>query len=488
MNAAASTFRERLLGHAARHPDAPALVTPSASVSYGALPGAVRALALELRERGAARVGLVALTARAEIDHVLAMLALMELAVPQVGLASRDPAEMRARLARRVGASAVLADRPADAVGGLDWIDLGAALASSRARPGGASLPEADPAAAALYFTGSGTTGEPKVLRYSQRQLALHAENHVDFASERVLRPAHVEYNNSKRMRLYVLWQGGTCLLADGAPGSMRSLCESLRATWLELSPIHGNDLLSACRAEGPLPAYTSVRVGGARVPIALRRAIMAEASPRLHVSYGTTETSIVALAGPAMHDELESVGPPVAGVDVDVVRADGSCAAPGEIGEIRLRAPGMANGYVGDAAATARHFRAGWFMPGDLASLDDRGLLFLHGRKDDMMIMNSINIFPAEIERTLESHPAVEAAAAFPLPSAIHGQIPVAAVELREGHGCTPAELVAYARTALGVRAPRRVAVVASLPRNPQGKIVKRELAARLTRREAES
>ena len=116
MNAAASTFRERLLGHAARHPDAPALVTPSASVSYGALPGAVRALALELRERGAGRIGLVALTARAEIDHVLATLALMELAVPQVGLASRDPAEMRARLARRVGASAVLADRPADAV------------------------------------------------------------------------------------------------------------------------------------------------------------------------------------------------------------------------------------------------------------------------------------------------------------------------------------------------------------------------------------
>ena len=73
-------------------------------------------------------------------------------------------------------------------------------------------------------------------------------------------------------------------------------------------------------------------------------------------------------------------------------------------------------------------------------------------------------------------------------MPSAVHGQIPVAAVELREGHGCTPAELVAYARRALGVRAPRRVEVVASLPRNPQGKIIKREIASRFLRKDAET
>ena len=78
---------------------------------------------------------------------------------------------------------------------------------------------------------------------------------------------------------------------------------------------------------------------------------------------------------------------------------------------------------------------------------------------------------------------PAVEAAAAFPLPSTIHGQIPVAAVELRRGCACTAAELVGYARSALGVRAPRRVEILASLPRNPQGKIMKREIASRLAR-----
>ena len=480
------TFRERLLEHARRIGDVPAILAPTASLSYGALVGEVRALAVALRSRGIGQGAIVALTARSEVDHLLAALALLELGVPQVALASHDPPAMRQRLARRVGATLVLADGPDDAVAGLDRVDLGAALASARANPRGGAVPGFDAAAPALYLTGSGTTGEPKIVGFAQRDLALHAESHLDFAGERVLRPAHVEYNNSKRMRLYTLWQGGTCVFADGTAESLHGQCARHRVTWLELSPLHGVDLLAASRAEGMLPAHTAVRIGGARVPIALRRAIIAEVSPQLFVSYGTTETSFVSTAGPSMHDERETVGPPAAGVTVDVQRDDGGRAAPGEIGDIRLRAPGMATGYVNDAAATSKHFRDGWFVPGDLASLDADGRLCLHGRKDDMMIMNGINIFPAEIERTLEAHPAVGAAAAFPLPSAVHGQIPAAAVELRADCACTAPELVGYARSALGVRAPRRIEILATLPRNAQGKIVKREIAAMVDARRA--
>ena len=481
------TFRERLLEHASRIGEVPAILSPSASLSYGALAREVRSLAVALRAKGVGPGALVALTARGEVDHLLATLALLELGIAQVGLASRDPPAMRLRLARRVGATVVLADRPDDAVAGLDRIDLASALRSARSTLRGAAAPDADPSAPALYLTGSGTTGEPKVIRFAQRDIALHAEGHLDFSGQRVLRPAHVEYNNSKRMRLYTLWQGGTCVLADGTSESLHGQCARHRVSWLEVSPLHGTDLRAASRVEGMLPTYTSVRVGGARVPIALRRAIMAEVSPRLFVSYGTTETSFVAIADPSMHDERETVGPPAAGVIADVLGADGGHAAPGEIGEIRLRAPGMATGYVGDAAATSRHFRDGWFVPGDLASLDADGRLYLHGRKDDMMIMNSINIFPAEIERTLEAHPAVEAAAAFPIPSGVHGQIPAAAVELREGCACTASELVGYARGALGVRAPRRIEILASLPRNAQGKIVRREIAGMFDARQAD-
>jgi acyl-coenzyme A synthetase/AMP-(fatty) acid ligase len=457
-------------------------VSARATLTYGALAHEVDCLARALRASGVDGTCIVGVTVRGEIDHLLATLALLALGCPMVALVSREPAATRARLASRVGVALVLGERPDDAIDGLRFAELAAVRAVARAP---LVEPNATPSRPLLYLTGSGTTGEPKIIAYSERALSQHADAHIDFSRERVLRPAHVEYNNSKRMRLYTLWQGGTCILADGATDALTLLCARHAATWLELSPLHGASLLASTREHGRLPAGTRVRIGGARVPIALRRAILADVTPRLYVSYGTTETSFVSIADPTMHDEREPVGPPTAGAEVEVLRADRTRAAPGESGTIRLRAPGMASAYVGDDVATARHFREGWFEPGDLATLDVDGQLVIHGRADDMMIMNGINIYPVEIERILERHPAVESAAAFPLASAMHGQIPVAAVELRAGTRCAGGELVAFARDALGMRAPRRVEVVAALPRNAQGKVMKRELAAGFARGE---
>ena len=98
-------------------------------------------------------------------------------------------------------------------------------------------------------------------------------------------------------------------------------------------------------------------------------------------------------------------------------------------------------------------------------------GILRYLGRKDDMMMLNGINIFPAEIERTLEEHPAVKHAAAFPLASPVFGDIPAAAVEL---NGTAPVDepaLIAYSRERLGARAPRSIVIVDALPRNARGK-----------------
>lgn len=480
------TFAERLALHARDRAEAPALVTPRATLTYGALAHEVACLADALRAGGLDATAITGLTVRGEVDHIVATLALLALGCPMVALASREPAATRARLASRVGVAWVLGDRPDDAVAGARYVDLSAIRDAAHAANRATGTWQRDASRPLVYLTGSGTTGEPKIVAYAERDLAAQAEAHIDFSRERVLRPAHVEFNNSKRMRLYTLWQGGTCVLADGATDALTALCARHAVTWLELSPLHGASLLEAARAHGPLPASTRVRIGGARVPIAMRRAILKDATPRLYVSYGTTETSFISIADPAMHDARETVGPPPAGVPVEVLRADRTRAAPGESGTIRVRAPGMATGYVGDDVATARHFRDGWFEPGDLATIDVDGHLVIHGRADDMMIMNGINIYPVEIERILERHPAVETAAAFPLASAMHGQIPVAAVELRTGMRCGGGELVAFARAALGVRAPRRVEVLDALPRNAQGKVLKRELVAGLARPEA--
>jgi acyl-coenzyme A synthetase/AMP-(fatty) acid ligase len=98
------------------------------------------------------------------------------------------------------------------------------------------------------------------------------------------------------------------------------------------------------------------------------------------------------------------------------------------------------------------------------------------------MMNLNGIKIFPSEIERVLEEHPAVKAAAAFARSSAIHGDIPIAAVELHHSATIDVEELLARVRERLGVRAPRRIFVLEALPRNAAGKVVKSQLAAMIT------
>ncbi len=492
MDAQPDLFSTRLREHAARQPGETAIESDGVRLDWIALDAEVRALAARWRRAGVegADVGgtaferaPVGITLRGELDHLIATLALLVLGVPQFALSARDSPAARRKLAARVGAARVIGDTAADALSGLEFTvfhGLSGDGATERIAidPG----PPIDPDAPALYLTGSGTTGEPKVLAFSQRQLGRHAERAYGLGKrERVLRLAHVEYNNSKRLRLYTVWLGGTCILRDNSTDSVHRLCERHRVNWLEIATVHAEDLVRASRREGPLREGIGVRIGGSRVPAALRRAFLAEATPSLYVSYGATEVAGIAMAEPAMHDDLESVGRVLPRVEIEILRADGTCAGPDEVGEIRVRAAGMATGYFDDPVATERHFVDGWFVPGDLVSMDANGILRVHGPKDDMMIMNGINIFPAEIERVLESHPAVGAAAALPLASPTHGQIPVAAVELREGHVCTSAELVAFARAALGVRTPRWIEILPALPRNALGKVVRRELAGRI-------
>jgi acyl-coenzyme A synthetase/AMP-(fatty) acid ligase len=183
-------------------------------------------------------------------------------------------------------------------------------------------------------------------------------------------------------------------------------------------------------------------------------------------------------MAGPGEHAEEDCTGRPLSGVVVEIVDPSQGQCRRGERGEIRLKAPGMANGYLDNLEQTQKRFRDGWFYPGDVGSLAEDGTLFVHGRTDDMMILNGVNIFPAELERALESHPAVKAAAALPISSAVHGQIPVAAVELAVPGSISARELQLFANEHLGLRAPRRILIVPELPRTGQGKLLKRELA----------
>jgi acyl-CoA synthetase (AMP-forming)/AMP-acid ligase II len=256
-------------------------------------------------------------------------------------------------------------------------------------------------------------------------------------------------------------------------------LCEAHGVDNLMCMSAQVGDVVVEVERTGRLPPQTRVLMSGARCPATLRRRLLERVCDAVSITYSMQECgSIARIVERSVTDVTDTVGLPHAGVELEIVDERGRRVPHGESGEIRVRVPGMASGYVDDPSATAAHFRDGWFQPGDLVSFTPAGALIVHGRADDVMNLNGIKIAPAEIERALERHPAVKSVVAFPMPSGVHGEIPVAVIELVDGAQADEGELQRFGRDVLGVRAPRRVMVVAAMPTTPQGKVDVRALS----------
>jgi len=339
-----------------------------------------------------------------------------------------------------------------------------------------------------MYSTSSGTTGRAKVLALTQRQFVWRARQAADTGAfardERVLVPMSSQEYPGKSVRLYTLLHGATAIGWPGADApSIVAHANATRATIVQLTVLQARALSSADPPPERLAPSVRVLLGASQMPSGLPGRFEERVGGRVYNRYGTMEVGIVATMYPQGDDGTpDAVGRPV--VDVEIVDDAGRPRPRDEPGQIRVRCDGMVDRYVDDPIATARHFDGGWFYPRDVGAITAAGVLRFLGRHDDMMSLNGINIFPAEIERVLEAHPAVRTAAAFAIRSAIHGDIPAAAVELRVPGSVATAEIVRYAREHLGERAPRKLVVVDELPRNAAGKVVKRRLAASLAGR----
>ena len=205
----------------------------------------------------------------------------------------------------------------------------------------------------------------------------------------------------------------------------------------------------------------------------------MAVLTPALTVNYSTTEAGGITQADTQDHAaDPDTVGRPMPGVEVLIVDEAGAPLPRGALGRLRVRTPGMLDGYLDDPEATARMFRDGWFQPGDMGRLTPDGRLTFAGRDSEMMVLGIINVFAAEIERAAEGFPGLAECAAFPIRSAAVGDIPALAVVEAKPGALDTAALLAQCRARLGVRAPRRIVVLDALPRTPAGKLRRDSIA----------
>ena len=194
---------------------------------------------------------------------------------------------------------------------------------------------------------------------------------------------------------------------------------------------------------------------------------------------YGLSEASPAVCLSPVDGERRGgSVGPAMPGVEVRLVREDGSEAAVGDIGEVLVRGANVMIGYYQRPGETAGVLRDGWLHTGDLGRLDGDGYLYLVGRRKEMLIFRGMNIYPREVEEVLAAHPAVAEAAVVGLGDQQRGEVPHAAVALRPGASVSDQELRAYCRERLArYKVPRSILMMAALPRNATGKIRKERI-----------
>ena len=148
------------------------------------------------------------------------------------------------------------------------------------------------------------------------------------------------------------------------------------------------------------------------------------------------------------------------------------------EVGEIVIRSGVVMKGYWGRPDATADAIRDGWFHTGDAGYFDADGYLYIHDRLKDMIVSGGENIYPAEVENAVFGHPAVADVAVIGVPDERWGETVKAVVVLKPGASASAEDIIAHARSRIaGYKAPRSIDFVAALPRNPSGKILRREL-----------
>jgi long-chain acyl-CoA synthetase len=497
-----------LTAHAAAAPGRTALVCGGRRLTYGELDGWVNRVAHALAARGLGPGGRVALL----LPNGPEFLAVTHAAAKLGALAV--PINWRWR---RGEIAYVLQDAAPDALV-LDraFLEEGAPARATAGRPsvdrclvvgGGSDLPSFEEAVAAapdtppdgglapggfniLVYT-SGTTGHPKGVVHPTFDPALGFEAQKRLVDMWGFRPDdvhlvvgpmyHTMPNAYAAQHLFV---GATVVIMPrfDAEECLRAIAGE-RVTTSSMVPAHFIrivELPSEVRARYDLSSVRKILHAAAPCPPEVKRRIMQVfPADTIWEFYGATEGPGTIISPSEWLERPGSVGRPWPGVTVKILDDDGRELPPGEVGTIYLSSLGGRRfSYHNAPEKTAAAFRGDFFTVGDMGWLDEAGYLYIADRRTDMVISGGVNIYPAEIEAALLAHPAVVDAAVFGVPDERWGESLHAVVEPRPGETLTVESLQAWCRERLAdYKTPRGVQLVAELPRDPNGKVLKRQL-----------
>ena len=234
----------------------------------------------------------------------------------------------------------------------------------------------------------------------------------------------------------------------------------------------------------GKLPLRLCIS-GGAPLPAEVFNGFTRKFSFPLREGYGPTESSPVATVNPIYGENRPgSVGKPIPHVELSIRDESGAELPVGATGEICIRGGNVMLGYWNQSEETAKVLRNGWLLTGDVGHRDADGYFYITDRKQDMLIVNGINVYPREIEEVIYHFPGVKEAAVIGVPDARRGEQPVAFVAAAEGQTLDEKALLQFIRDKLAdYKVPKQIVILPSLPKNATGKILKTELRKQVTK-----
>jgi acyl-CoA synthetase (AMP-forming)/AMP-acid ligase II len=482
-------FVEPILRLGRLQPEAEALIDGDRIVTYGELAVLVPRTSGHLAALGVKPGDRVGLCLKDSWAHLVTMLAVGRMGAVVVPIDWRARPQEKSRVADALGLKLVLAEPesqvswPCPAVALDEVWHRHVALASQPA-----TLPD-DWQAPFMISSTSGSTGAPKFVQVTHFQLyfsnAIKIEMMALTARRCFLSVLPLYFSGGRGWCLAQLWHGDCVILHPPLLTAEEyvALIRKHKASAGYIGPMILRQLLRIAPASGYLLPETTLYCGGAPLFAEEKLEALRKVTPHFFQAYGTAATDTICLLRPdVLSHRPESVGQPHPMMEIEVVDDDDRKLEPGAVGRFRCRGPNVASGLAGPNGWEGAHegFRDGWYYPGDLATLDPEGYLFLKGRGAELIIRGGAKIHPLEIETALREHDAVAEAAVLGRHMADGEDEVVAFVVARR-----PVEtgaLAAHCRARLTpYKLPREIHIVGELPKNAAGKIDKLELRRRL-------
>ncbi|MCP4329931.1 MAG: acyl--CoA ligase [Alphaproteobacteria bacterium] len=473
------------------HSEKPALIDQDRALTYGELDDLIDRTASHLLTLGVAPGDRVGLCLHDNADFLIAMFAVWRIDATAVAMDWRGKGAERAAFAARFDVSLVLEHRlapdgsgyPASVVDGV-WHE-----SVARSAPLG---PYQRTANRIAYFNmSSGTTGEPTAIPMTHSRLLARAViNYIEGnwgALSVYVSVLPFQFSVARSYCTNVLIAGGAVYVLGSMfnPQQFLEVAERYSANQFALVPPMVRNLIALPASDGLLlPNARSTICLGAVLHSEEKRQALAHISSAFCDLYGTSSGGLISVLPPdAIATHAETVGRPAAHVVVEIIDESDRPVATGETGSLRFLPSEtiFLQDKTPDDALPPEMVRDGWHYSGDIARLDEDGFIHLLGRSSDIIIRGGANLYPGEIEAVLTAHPAVKDAAVVPWPSRLLGEEIAAFVVLSAD--VSKQDLMLLCRTKLSAaKLPRDIFLVDDLPRNTNGKVLKRELSARLT------